>query len=176
VKMLLGRVATSLDASTYRNEKCTCGAYNCKNCSRILGGVHASVLTIQREGDGRDEGDAGEYEPGFLHLCPQLGRYRYESRKSTQNPAPFITLLGTLNNLIPCLQTPAASLRTEDHVPATSALPWTCPVPLLSSTPRPNMPTLLRLKLYRRPSFTLPEPATMHAASVAEAPGLQCSR
>jgi hypothetical protein len=53
-------VATSLDASTYLNKKCACRAYDCQNCGWILRGVDATVLSVQREGDGREEGDAGE--------------------------------------------------------------------------------------------------------------------
>jgi len=56
---LLGRTAASLDASTNRYEKCTCGADDSKNGCWIFWGVHATALSIQREGDGREEGDAG---------------------------------------------------------------------------------------------------------------------
>jgi hypothetical protein len=56
---LLGRTAAGLDASTNRDEKCTCGADDSKNGCWIFWGVHATALSIQREGDGREEGDAG---------------------------------------------------------------------------------------------------------------------
>jgi hypothetical protein len=56
---LLGRIAASLDACTSRDEKCTCGADNSKDSCWIFRGVYATALSIKREGDGREEGDAG---------------------------------------------------------------------------------------------------------------------
>jgi hypothetical protein len=61
VEFLLGRITTSLDAGTNRNEERTCGAHNSKDSRWIFRGVNTSVLSIQREGDGREEGDAGKY-------------------------------------------------------------------------------------------------------------------
>jgi hypothetical protein len=58
VEFLLGRVAASLDASTNRYEKCACGADDSKNGCWIFWGFHATALSIQGEGDGREEGDA----------------------------------------------------------------------------------------------------------------------
>jgi hypothetical protein len=57
---LLG-ITSSLDARTNGNEKCTCRTYYSKDCRWIFRGVDTPVLTIQREGDGREEGDAGKY-------------------------------------------------------------------------------------------------------------------
>jgi hypothetical protein len=56
---LLGRTAASLDASTNGDEKCTCGADDSENGCWIFWGVYATALSIEREGDGREEGDAG---------------------------------------------------------------------------------------------------------------------
>jgi len=58
---LLGRTAATLDASASGDEKCTCGANDGKNGCWIFRGVDATALSIQREGDGRENGDAGEY-------------------------------------------------------------------------------------------------------------------
>jgi hypothetical protein len=57
---LLG-ITTSLDASANGNEKCTCRTYYSEDSRWIFRGVDTSVLSIQREGDGREEGDTGKY-------------------------------------------------------------------------------------------------------------------
>jgi hypothetical protein len=55
---LLG-VTASFDTCANRHEKCTCRTDYSENCRWIFRGVNATVLSIQREGDGREEGDAG---------------------------------------------------------------------------------------------------------------------
>jgi hypothetical protein len=57
---LLG-VTASLDARANRHEKCTCRTDYSEDCRWIFRGINTSVLSIQREGDGREEGDTSKY-------------------------------------------------------------------------------------------------------------------
>ena len=61
MEFLLRRITTSLDTSTSRDEKRTCRAHNRKNRRWIFRGIYTTVLSMEGEGDGREEGDAGEY-------------------------------------------------------------------------------------------------------------------